>query len=318
MATLQNIRNRSVLLLSVIGIAMLAFILGDFMQSQRSGSSGSVDVGEVFGEQIHIQEFDTELQKGIENWKNQNQNTVLTEATMTQIRDQVWNEYTRRIIMDKENNLLGISISDDEWMERISGVNTHSEIKNIPAFKDPKTQEFDRTKVLQYLQQIDQDETGEARERWLAFQDYLIDNIKNSKYDILVQKSMFVTNTEARLDFNQNSQNAIFDYISIPFTSLNDTSANYNDVSNREIDEYYSDNIDDFQQEETRDIDFVKFSVLPSSQDDINTKQSLEDLKNDFLEVEDYLLFARRNSDNRDAKFQYSTKDELQDPAWNE
>ena len=219
--------------------------------------------------------------------------------------------------MDKENTLLGISISDDEWMERISGVNTHSEIKNIPAFQDPKTQEFDRTKVLQYLQQIDQDETGEARERWLAFQDYLIDNIKNNKYNTLVQKSMFVTNTEARIDFNQNSQNAIFDYISIPFSSLNDTSANYNDVSNREINEYYSENIDDFQQEETRDIDFVKFSVLPSSQDDINTKQSLEDLKKDFLEVEDYLLFARRNSDNRDAKFQYSTKDELQDPAWN-
>ena len=61
MATLQNIRNRSVLLLSVIGIAMLAFILGDFMQSQRSGSSGSVDVGEVFGEQIHIQEFEPDI-----------------------------------------------------------------------------------------------------------------------------------------------------------------------------------------------------------------------------------------------------------------
>ena len=42
MATLGNIRNRSGLLLSVIGIAMLAFILGDFMQSQRSGGSGSM------------------------------------------------------------------------------------------------------------------------------------------------------------------------------------------------------------------------------------------------------------------------------------
>ena len=48
---------------------MLAFILGDFMQSQRSGGSGSVDAGEIFGEQIHIRDFETEFQKGIENWR---------------------------------------------------------------------------------------------------------------------------------------------------------------------------------------------------------------------------------------------------------
>lgn len=318
MATLQNIRNRSVLLLSVIGIAMLAFILGDFMQSQRSGGTSSVDVGEIFGEQIHIQDFEIEVEKGIENWKIQNSNTVLTESTITQIRDQVWNEHTRKLIMEKEYSLLGISISDNEWMERISGVHTHSEIRNIPAFQNPQTQEFDRTKVLQYLKQIDQDQTGEARERWLAFQDYLINSIKNNKYDILIQKSMFVTNEEAKIDFNENSQNIIFDYILIPFSSLNDTAANYNNISEKEIKKYYSDNIDDFQQEETRDVDFVKFLVSPSSQDDINTKQSLEDLKESFAEIDDYLLFARRNSDNIGAKFSYAKKDKLQDPAWTE
>ena len=41
MATLGSIRNRSGLLLAVIGIAMLAFILGDFMQSKRAGGGGS-------------------------------------------------------------------------------------------------------------------------------------------------------------------------------------------------------------------------------------------------------------------------------------
>ena len=49
MGALGKIRNRSGLLLAVIGFAMLAFILGDFMQSKRSGSSGTFYVGEVLG-----------------------------------------------------------------------------------------------------------------------------------------------------------------------------------------------------------------------------------------------------------------------------
>ena len=50
MATLGNIRKRSGLLLAVIGIAMLAFILGDFMQSQGVGGSSQIIIGEIEGE----------------------------------------------------------------------------------------------------------------------------------------------------------------------------------------------------------------------------------------------------------------------------
>ena len=78
MATLQNIRNRSGLLLLVIGIAMLAFILGDFMQSQRSGSGGSSNVGEVAGKDLNIQTFEERIQKGTENYRNSNPNTIIS------------------------------------------------------------------------------------------------------------------------------------------------------------------------------------------------------------------------------------------------
>ena len=53
MGALGKIRNRSGLLLAVIGFAMLAFILGDFMQSKRSGSSGTFYVGEVLDALYH-------------------------------------------------------------------------------------------------------------------------------------------------------------------------------------------------------------------------------------------------------------------------
>ena len=75
MSTLGSIRKRSTLLLLVIGVAMLAFILGDFMQSKRSGGGGGFFVGEVAGEEISIQLFEERVQKGTENWKNSNPNS---------------------------------------------------------------------------------------------------------------------------------------------------------------------------------------------------------------------------------------------------
>ena len=54
MATLGRIRNRSGLLLAVIGIAMLSFILGDFLKSTNSGGGQGLYVGNVLGEDVFI------------------------------------------------------------------------------------------------------------------------------------------------------------------------------------------------------------------------------------------------------------------------
>ena len=158
MGTLGKIRNRSGLLLTVIGFAMLAFILGDFMQSTRSSGPSTLYVGELLGEQILIQTFEKTVDQGIENWKSQNPNQIVNQSVISSVRNQAWAQLTRELIMDEEYIKLGIGISDDEWMERISGLNVHPEVSKIPAFQDPNNGQFDRTKVLAYLQQVEQDE----------------------------------------------------------------------------------------------------------------------------------------------------------------
>ena len=55
---LESIRNRSGLLMVVIGVAMIAFIMMDLMSSQRGGVSRDLAVGEVHGEEIDVQEFE--------------------------------------------------------------------------------------------------------------------------------------------------------------------------------------------------------------------------------------------------------------------
>ena len=315
MATLGKIRNRSGLLLTVIGVAMLAFILGDFMSSLGSSGGGSNYVGEVLGEDVMRQAYEKKVEEGIENWKTQNQQGVLNQTTTAQIRSQVWGQYVRDLIMDNEFGKLGIDVSDDEFFELLQGLNVHPEISKVPAFQDQSTGQFDITKVLNYLKQIDQDPTGEARSRWVGFQKYLIGLIKTSKYNSLVSNAMYVTSEEARLNLNENLQNITFNYVAIPFSSVADSAV---EPTESELVNYYSDNKSAYEQDASKDVDFVAFTVIPSQEDDATTKSAITDLVADFAIFEDYDLIARRNSDNTSARFTFSTKEGLEDVNWEE
>ena len=309
MGALGKIRNRSGLLLAVIGFAMLAFILGDFMQSKRSGSSGTFYVGEVLGENIHVQNFEKTVDIGIENWKTQNPTSILTQGVIANVRNQAWNQLTRELIMENEYEKLGLGISDDEWMERISGINVHPEVSKIQAFQDPTNGQFDRTKVLAYLQQVEQDETGESVRNWLNFQDYLINVIRNAKYDKLVEKGTYINSEEAMISYNEGTQVTTYDYITVPFSSIDDSLVN---ISSKDIKKYYNKNKEKkYKQELSRDVDYVVFSVVPTLEDDNETKNSIENLKNDFANYEDYQTIVRRNTDNTRAIFSFQNEDAL-------
>ena len=298
-----------------IGITMPDFALNEFLKSTHS-SGNITNVGEVLGEDILIQTFMQKVEEGINNWKSQNEQSVLTQTVTGQIRSQVWDQYVRELVMNNEYSKLGIDVSDDEFFDRLQGSNVHPEVSKAPLFQDPNSKIFDPKRVVQYLKGIiDQDETGEARTRWVRFQEYIIGLVKTSKYNALVSNAMYVTNEEAKVNFNEKSQSITFDYIAIPLSSVADILV---EPTESEIEKYYTDHKDDYKQGASKDVDFIVFSVTPSAEDDAATKSSIEDLKSDFSVYEDYDLMARSNSDNTSARFTFSTKDKLQDSNWAE
>lgn len=63
MATLEKIRSKSVLLLVIIGLALLAFIIGDFFTSGRTLFGSGTTVAKVDGKAIDIQDFQNRVQQ---------------------------------------------------------------------------------------------------------------------------------------------------------------------------------------------------------------------------------------------------------------
>ena len=313
MATLGNIRKRSGLLLAVIGIAMLAFILGDFMQSQRVGGSSQIIIGEIEGEKVLPQDFQNKVEEQIEIQGSQNPNFSINEATRGQIRNQVWNQFIRDILMDNQYNTLGIALSDKEWMERLSGNNVHPEISKIPLFQDPNTGQFDGNRALMYVKGIMSEESAESRNQWISYQEYLIKLIKNSKYNALISKSMHITDYQSKISAKEKNNNIVFNYVKIPYVNLDDSSFI---PSDKEIKDYYNKNKSDYKQTKSKDIDYVVFEVVPSLDDEQETINYLKSLLLEFTEFEDYKNLVRRHSDISNNQFIYSKKESLLDREW--
>ena len=313
MATLGNIRKRSGLLLAVIGIAMLAFILGDFMQSQRVGGSSQIIIGEIEGEKVMPQNFQNKVDEQIEIQSSQNPNFSINEATRAQIRTQVWNQFVRDILMNKQYKSLGIALSDKEWMERLSGSNVHPEISKIPLFQDPNTGQFDGNRALTYVKGIMSEESIESRNQWISYQEYLIKLIKQAKYDALISKSMHITDYQTKISTEEKNNNVVFNYVKIPYSSLADSSFA---PSDKEIKDYYKKNKSDYKQTKSKDIDYVVFEVVPSIDDEQKTKEYLKSLLLEFSEYEDYENLVRRHSDLSNNQFIYSKKESLLDSDW--
>ena len=123
MAIIQRIRTRAGLLLAIIvGVALFAFILGDFITSggfivQRTKMS----VAEINGSRVGYTEYQKTLGQLEEVMKAQMQSNLLDEETVESIREQTWQELIQKYLLEKEYKKVGIGISDQEFSDLIQG-----------------------------------------------------------------------------------------------------------------------------------------------------------------------------------------------------
>ena len=116
MARLQRIRNHGALLIAIVGLAMLAFILGDFLNSGSSFFNRSREnVGVIEGQKIHYTEYEAAKDQLTEVYKIESGRSDFDEDTHAQIRNQVWNmfmmDYTLRAQAEKITTLFLLSFT---------------------------------------------------------------------------------------------------------------------------------------------------------------------------------------------------------------
>ncbi len=294
MATLQKIRSKGPLVAVVIGFALLAFILGDFLSRGVSMFGDSeFEIVNIENESISYQEYLAKVDQLTEIEKIRTRQATLNESAREKIRRQVWELIIRENIMQKRYNDLGIGVSSDEFYDMVGGKNVDPVIRQ--SFTNPQTGQYDPSAVINFIQNIDQDKSGQSKILWLYMENELLKNRQYVKYNTLVSKGLNVTKAEVETKYKERNYIVDFDYVIDRYDKITDSLV---DVSESEIEKYYSKNKNSFNQLTSRDIAYITFDVKSSADDENAVKTWINRIYEEFKTVEDSKAFVNQNSDN--------------------
>lgn len=280
MATLQKIRNLSGLLIVVIGVALLSFIVGDFLNSGSTFLQMSRNnVAKVNGTAISPEEFEQKLAQLGPNVTDADRNRLFQEMVMSMAAADCAEE-------------IGISVSDEELMDLINGENVSQLVKE--RFTNPQTGVFDKEMLNGYLSQLfsmdqttlteeQQQQLVQLTEDWYQFEDAVKEDQINRKMFNLVSKSLLPNDVDLEASYAQTTKNVDIAYVPQLYSVIPDSTVS---VSEKELKDLYSKKRENYKTQETRTIEFVALSVAPTQDDYKAAEEMFNNLSEEFATTE--------------------------------
>lgn len=265
MAALQTIRERAGVGVGiVIGLALIAFVMGDVFTSGSSIKNSKLNVvGEIDGEDISIITFQNAVNEA-ENAYKASTGGYLNEEQMAQIRESVWSSMIYTTILDEQAEELGLSVSEDEMFNLIYGDNISPVIYNAFGTQNPD----EIRQIIQYI--ISNPNAGI---NWQSIQDEVENNRAFEKYSALVNKMFHNTSIEVNNALNAQANKFDVSYIVKRYSTVADSTIK---ISESAIKDYY--NTHSVEQDETREIVYVTFDVIPTAEDREAILSTLKDV----------------------------------------
>lgn len=299
MSVLQLLREQGAIFVTIIiGLSLFLFVVSDFFgngRGQRLKQREFYEIGEIGGESVSYQDYDLKLQNLTEIYKLSGRSNI-DEATIESIREQTWQQIIRESILESQYKKLGIGVSTEEVDEMVLGNNPHQIVQQL--FTDQQTGAFNKSFLVNFLKQTEVDET--AKKYWLFFENEIVNDKMNSKYNNLVSKGLFVTSKQAEYDKTLASNSVDFSFIIKNYAVISDSSVSIND---NDIEAYYDGHKNSYKRTALRDIEYVTFDIVPSADDIKLTEDWINKTKEEFANAADPVQFINMTADSRHVGF---------------
>ncbi len=293
MATLQTLRDKAgVLVAVVIGLALLFFVLSDFIGKGTGRKSKKYyEIAEIGGKSILYQDFEKKIEKLTDIYKLTASGTI-DESASESIREQSWQQLIRENVLEDEYKKLGIGVSNEELFDMVQGNNPHPFVRQM--FTDPQTGRMNKLALISFLKNMDNDPTRKAY--WLFMEEEIVNDRLFAKYNNLIRKGLYPTNNQAEFELIAANKKVDFNYLVKRFNTISDTVVT---VSSKDLEKYYKAHKDEYKQSASRTIEYVIFIVEPSETDITESEKWINDIKSEFEEAEDVREFVNLTADTR-------------------
>ena len=302
MAAIGKIRSWGPVLVSVIALALFAFIAEEAVRScESSRNDQRQQVGSVLGEKINVQDFQKLVDEYQEVIKMQQGQDNLSEEQLNQVKDAVWNTFVQTRIIENEAKKLGLTVTDAE-MQAILKEGTNPMLMQTP-FVNQQTGRFDANALQKFLAEYKtQQSTNPQLARqyetiyryWTFIEKTLRQQTLAQKFQSLLGHCLLSNPVEAKMAFDADNTESKIELASFPYSSIADDKVQ---VSDADLKAKYDEMKSRFAQYvESRDVKFVDIEVQASATDRAEIQKLFQGYQKDLTEAADPTEVVRKST----------------------
>ena len=269
MAVLGQIRQRSVFLILVIGMALFAFVISGVFDGNSAAVSPSDPIAVVNDEEIEL----TFYRQLVENTER-NYNISTMQAV-----NSVWDQLVRATIFRQEFERLGIDAGKQQ-IEMIL-------MQNQTIVQDPRFQNetgfFDFGVFTDYINQM-RVENPQAYDNWKLQEENIVGMAKENIYYDLIKSSTGFTELEGKNAYHIQNDKVNLKFVRMTYEEVPDSLFK---ISDADIKQYINKTKENYETEMSRSVRYVIFDEVASEADENQIRADLEKLKNQRIEYND-------------------------------
>ncbi|GAB3999281.1 SurA N-terminal domain-containing protein [Spirosoma daeguense] len=294
MSVINKIRERSGLAVGIIAVSLILFIVGGDLLGGRSLLFGGnqQEVGKIDGQSIDYQEFNAKVDELRAQYEQQSGRPP-GDQELAQIREQAWNQLLFDIAYQNEFDKLGLKVTPEELVDMVQGSNISPTVRQ--AFTNPQTGVFDKSSIISYLKGL-KNLPPQQQAAWASFERNLNSDRLREKYEGLMRMSVYATTAEAQKEYQAQNAKANVKFLFVPYYTINDTTVK---VTDSQLQDYLNKHKDEYQGSDSRSMQYVTFSVVPSKEDSATLYNEIKSLARGLGAAKDDSVFAQQNSDVR-------------------
>lgn len=306
MAALQKIRSKSGLLVGIIALGLFAFIfpwgeISTFVNKMKDKAFV------VDGEVVSTKSYSDRIAEFENFQKMMTGQSSLDETATSQIRESVYQQMVKEMILDEEAEKLGLAVTSEELNDMVYGEVISPILYQVPFFANPQTGQFEKAYLQQFLSDTNQDPTSlpEAnraeimarRQVWAFIQNMMKYQRLEEKYASLVTGSFIPTETEAKAGYEGSRNVADIAYVSQRYSSIADSTVQ---VTDKEVKALYDQRKNNYKVDtDLRKISYFIKDVVPSDEDYAVVEKEINEVYEKLKVSDNATLLVNENSSSQ-------------------
>lgn len=258
------------LLLVIIGVALLAFILGDFFTSGRTFFGTGTTIAKVGGQKIEIHQFQRKVEEASRQYQQTGQ-----KIDQSVLQQQVLSQMVTEALYQQELNDLGLVVTDAELSDAMLG--SGSMLTNRIVQQQVGVESASQLHDMAYnpvKYGLEEAQAMQLRQYWVELEKQIEQQLLQAKFQNLFAGTLVANQLDAKALYDENATTAKFAYARKDFSSLPD---NQFEVSDAEIQQEWQKNKAAYAiPEQNRNIRYIAVNINPSADDRLAAQQKVE------------------------------------------